>query len=895
MEFGSENGIFEEESNFIDIKTEIDDFIKSINEPYLEDFKSQLNIIFQSYQSSFNNVSISRRQLIEIQEKLKRNIRNKNEMNKNIEDDTERYNTLKNEFENYYYRIDEKKFEETEKEKIIKMLNEEIVSLEHKKDQETFSTFKPQELDLKAKLINQKEDLESELSLLDEKKRQGMILENKLIEDKVTSEKLGEELDKEWKIYDEKIKGLELAASDERAKKKNFEDKFTSMKDDNNKLKNELNRLEEESKSTLNDQNKLNSYSESLLAEKHTKLNFINQSSKKIEEYKKKIEENKLKKLKIIDDTIADLKLEKQRKEKDKQDFNKDIKKLLHMRAENMNKISEINKIIDTLNEEKREKLEEIEIVENDIKKKRAEFQLLKSELQKDVKINDDKKRDLEKLSNEISELDNQNIALENSNHRAVNETYGIKRETLNLEQNRDNIEKEKNYYAKNASDANMEHTQAIEKLKNLNEAITELKEKNVQAETKLKQQKKIYEALKADSNRFDKKHQEAQKEIKDILEDKLKKEGKYNSLKIELDYKQRVIKDTEEKLENFQENVERSIKEVEELKISCKNYKQSIDKYDENNTNLKKLTTTAEQDFLNQKKEFTIVTREKDFLQSQLIQRNKDITSQYEKIKTLQQELFKMHQQYESKMVETEKLKSTRDYLLEEYSKTENIIKNIFELKVIKIKLEKEVLTAKNKVRSLEDETKKPLNIHRWTKLEYSDPEKFELISQINSLQRRLIAKTEEVNQKEDLIQEKEKLYIKLKGIIARQSGIEMEEPLTKYKQKIKEETDRLKKLKEDIKNYRLDIRNYEYEIRRIDDEIEKMKNKWFNIMRQSNQEAQGYNEGGDENNIDEYDVEEGDAANFENEGEEGMNQENNDENSQFEYYQSKNKINSA
>ena len=41
-------------------------------------------------------------------------------------------------------------------------------------------------------------------------------------------------------------------------------------------------------------------------------------------------------------------------------------------------------------------------------------------------------------------------------------------------------------------------------------------------------------------------------------------------------------------------------------------------------------------------------------------------------------------------------------------------------------------------------------MNIHRWTKLEYSDPEKFELISQINSLQKRLIAKTEEVNKKE-------------------------------------------------------------------------------------------------------------------------------------------------
>jgi hypothetical protein len=38
-------------------------------------------------------------------------------------------------------------------------------------------------------------------------------------------------------------------------------------------------------------------------------------------------------------------------------------------------------------------------------------------------------------------------------------------------------------------------------------------------------------------------------------------------------------------------------------------------------------------------------------------------------------------------------------------------------------------------------------LNVHRWRKLEGSDPATFELIQKIQTLQRRLIAKTEEVN----------------------------------------------------------------------------------------------------------------------------------------------------
>ena len=49
-------------------------------------------------------------------------------------------------------------------------------------------------------------------------------------------------------------------------------------------------------------------------------------------------------------------------------------------------------------------------------------------------------------------------------------------------------------------------------------------------------------------------------------------------------------------------------------------------------------------------------------------------------------------------------------------------------------------------------------MNVHRWRKLEGSDPSTFELIQKIQLLQKRLIQKTEEVVQKELLIQEKEK-----------------------------------------------------------------------------------------------------------------------------------------
>lgn len=45
-----------------------------------------------------------------------------------------------------------------------------------------------------------------------------------------------------------------------------------------------------------------------------------------------------------------------------------------------------------------------------------------------------------------------------------------------------------------------------------------------------------------------------------------------------------------------------------------------------------------------------------------------------------------------------------------------------------------------------MSEELENPLNVHRWRKLEGSDPSTYEMIQKIQTLQKRLITKTEEV-----------------------------------------------------------------------------------------------------------------------------------------------------
>ena len=51
--------------------------------------------------------------------------------------------------------------------------------------------------------------------------------------------------------------------------------------------------------------------------------------------------------------------------------------------------------------------------------------------------------------------------------------------------------------------------------------------------------------------------------------------------------------------------------------------------------------------------------------------------------------------------------------------------------------------------MKALSEELENPMNVHRWRKLEGSDPTTFEMIQKIHTLQKRLISKTEEVREK--------------------------------------------------------------------------------------------------------------------------------------------------
>merc|ERR1711972_1104630 len=121
------------------------------------------------------------------------------------------------------------------------------------------------------------------------------------------------------------------------------------------------------------------------------------------------------------------------------------------------------------------------------------------------------------------------------------------------------------------------------------------------------------------------------------------------------------------------------------------------------------------------------------DILGTQLVRRNDELALLYEKIKIQQSTLAKGEIQYRQRLqdirllkLEIKKLRREKAILRKEVYHTQ-----------------RELLRERTRCKALEEELENPMNIHRWRKLEASDPNQYEMILKIQALQKRLIEKT--------------------------------------------------------------------------------------------------------------------------------------------------------
>ncbi|NXK86843.1 CFA58 protein, partial [Formicarius rufipectus] len=354
--------------------------------------------------------------------------------------------------------------------------------------------------------------------------------------------------------------------------------------------------------------------------------------------------------------------------------------------------------------------------------------------------------------------------------------------------------------------------------------------EKEIQVQViKLKQQQNLCETLRSERSLYSKNLFEAKDEIAD-LKMKLKTSTRQvDQLKDDLKDKEAVLEkahldyqQSEEEKESLKAELLRMTKQALETKTFIENQEAEEKK-------LLKIIAEADAERLKQKKELDKVLSERCALAIQLIRRNDEVALLYEKIKIQQAILNRGESEYRQRMEDIRILKLEIKKLRREKGILGKSVADVEELRLEFHHMQKELLKEQTRCKILEEELQKPLQVHRWRKLEASDPTTYELIQKVQRLQKRLISKTNEVIEKEFLLQEKEKLYVELRQVLARQPGPEATEQLQNYQHTLREKTKQLKVLSSELNMYEAQSKDYKREIERLNNELVNVKKKYL------------------------------------------------------------------
>ncbi|KAL6785406.1 FAP189 [Auxenochlorella protothecoides x Auxenochlorella symbiontica] len=168
---------------------------------------------------------------------------------------------------------------------------------------------------------------------------------------------------------------------------------------------------------------------------------------------------------------------------------------------------------------------------------------------------------------------------------------------------------------------------------------------------------------------------------------------------------------------------------------------------------------------------------RIRDGLAVQLVAQGSTVHSQHEKIRLQESALQRGHAQYQERLAEARYLRTQVSSSIHELSIAKGALASTSLMRKELQYLTRCLLQEQARVKALNEELDRPLNVHRWRKLAGTDPDAYELTLKVHALQKRLILKTEEVAQKELLLQAKEQTYQELKEAHARMPGTDAAE----------------------------------------------------------------------------------------------------------------------
>ncbi|XP_050681914.1 cilia- and flagella-associated protein 58-like [Leptidea sinapis] len=231
--------------------------------------------------------------------------------------------------------------------------------------------------------------------------------------------------------------------------------------------------------------------------------------------------------------------------------------------------------------------------------------------------------------------------------------------------------------------------------------------------------------------------------------------------------------------------------------------------------------------------KELEGLVNERDVVGAQLVRRNDEVSLLYEKIRILEVTLHRGERQYEQRVEDIRLLRLEIIRLRKEKNLLSKGIENMTDLRLEVFNLEREVGRERLRVRALEEALETPLNVHRWRKLQGTDPESVHLTHKLRLTQKKVLAQSEMLVLKDRELKETRNLYSAVKDMLALQPSPEIQQTLNKTQRALAQRTNKMKCLLAELSMREKQVSDLRLELERVQQELACVKQNYFDMKR--------------------------------------------------------------
>ncbi|XP_057336889.1 cilia- and flagella-associated protein 58-like [Microplitis mediator] len=441
--------------------------------------------------------------------------------------------------------------------------------------------------------------------------------------------------------------------------------------------------------------------------------------------------------------------------------------------------------------------------------------------------------KNLENLKDTLEKTHTEISVLEGSKRKVEGELEEALHTNCSLNKKIDSLEKDREKYCQQVTQLQHQIEELMSKLKEKDTEVLNYSKELVELKNKFRHQQNLFESTRAEKNMCNKNLSVKKDEIEE-LRDKLKlMVHQIEQLKEELAIKESSISKGEFCLRKAEKEKESVRVELQSAKKNIMDLRKTLEENKIKEKQLREGVKVADADISRLKKDIDNVMNERDVLGTQLVRRNDELNLQYSKIKLLHQTLRKGEAEYSQRLedirllkLEISKLRSEKVLLVKSFNNTSDLRHEI-------LHLNRDMTRERLKVVALEEELQNPLNIHRWRKLEGSDPNTMELLKKIQILQKRLLKMNQIVISKTNKIKEIEKLYMELRQILAKQPALQSISNLVKAREALRERAKQMKCLTAELNMWECRANEYKYEVERLSKELRELRAKYLGLKR--------------------------------------------------------------